>query len=272
MRADAGPDAAFPESQGQEATISENSATGAPGSAGVSDAAGTPGGADEIGTSPIDGSASGAPGETSSETDAVDYVFSDNDLLPLVRINPDTVGWLRIEDTRIDYPVVKGVDNAFYLDHGFDKAPNVAGAVFMDTRNIGDGSDRHTLVYGHRMRDGSMFRDLEKYGEADFYQTHREFELQTLHGTFRYRVFSAYVTNTDFLFIKTRFEENEYDEFLTQIRDLNIHADMTALEAEPLLDDQSRILTLATCSRTFEDARFVVHAVLLDAAEPTAEK
>jgi sortase B len=121
--------------------------------------------------------------------------------------------------------VVKGPDNEFYLAYGFDREPNVAGAIFMDSRNIGDGSDRHTLLYGHRMRDGSMFRDLDKYGEAAFFDANREFELQTLHGTFRYRVFSAYVTTTEFLFIKTRFEANEFQKFLTKNKSRNMHAD-----------------------------------------------
>lgn len=192
------------------------------------------------------------------------YNFTDNDFLPLFRINPDTVGWLKIGDTRIDYPIVKGVDNEFYLDHGFDKAPNVAGAVFMDTRNIGDGTDRHTLIYGHRMKDGSMFRDLEKYQDEAFYSAHREFELQTLHGTRRYRVFSTYVTDTDFLFIKTRFEDNAFSSFLKEIQEKSLFpADETGLP-----DENSNILTLATCSRAFADARFVVHAILMEADEP----
>lgn len=192
------------------------------------------------------------------------YTFTDNDFLPLFRINPDTIGWLKIGDTRIDYPIVKGVDNDFYLDHGFDKAPNVAGAVFMDTRNIGDGTDRHTLIYGHRMKDGSMFRDLEKYQDADFYHEHLEFELQTLHGTRRYRVFSTYVTDTDFLFIKTRFEDNAFPVFLKEIQQKSLFP----AEEAGMLHENSKILTLATCSLAFADARFVVHAVLLDADEP----
>lgn len=204
-------------------------------------------------------------GSNATHTEATPaYTFTDNDFLPLFRINPDTIGWLKIGDTRIDYPIVKGVDNEFYLDHGFDKAPNVAGAVFMDTRNIGDGTDRHTLIYGHRMKDGSMFRDLEKYQDADFYHEHLEFELQTLHGTRRYRVFSTYVTDTDFLFIKTRFEDNAFPAFLKEIQEKSL---FPAAEAG-MLHENSKILTLATCSRAFADARFVVHAVLLEADEP----
>ncbi len=188
------------------------------------------------------------------------YTFASNDLLPLFRVNTDTVGWLNIADTRIDYPVVKGADNAFYLDHGFDKELNVTGAVFMDSRNIGDGSDRHTLIYGHRMKDGSMFRDLEKFQEEDFYQSNREIDLQTLHGTLRYRVFSAYVTGTDFLFNRTRFEDDAYEDFLIDIQARGLYPD----EKDVVLTAQSRILTLSTCSRSFKDARFVVHAVLLE--------
>ena len=217
-----------------------------------------------LGNAPIKESTTGNNPLVTIAEEMPAYFFSDNDFLSLFRINPDTIGWLKIGDTRIDYPVVKGVDNEFYLDHGFDKAPNVAGAVFMDTRNIGDGTDRHTLIYGHRMKDGSMFRDLEKYQDEAFYSAHREFELQTLHGIRRYRVFSTYVTDTDFLFIKTRFEDNTFSTFLKEIQDKSLFPS----EQTDLPDENSKILTLATCSRAFADARFVVHAVLLESDDP----
>jgi sortase B len=110
-----------------------------------------------------------------------------------------------------------------------------------------------------------MFRDLENYQEREFYEEHREFEFQTLHGTLRYRIFSAYLTTTEFLFIKTRFDDTSYLDFLSEIQARNLHPSSQTTDpvSEPILDADSKILTLATCSRAFEDARFVVHAVLI---------
>ncbi|MCZ0704646.1 SrtB family sortase [Natronobacillus azotifigens] len=86
----------------------------------------------------------------------------------LVGINKDYVGWINIEDTTVDYPVVKTGDNEFYLSHNFYKQEDFAGAIFMDYRNSMDKLDKNLILYGHNMKDGSMFGSLKNYLEEDY--------------------------------------------------------------------------------------------------------
>lgn len=175
-------------------------------------------------------------------------------LAELQTINSDLIGWIRIADTRIDYPIVKGRDNIFYLSHGFNRRSSQAGAIFMDFRNIGDGNDANTIIYGHKMKDQSMFQTLLKFGDARFYANHRTIEIDTLYGRQLYRVFAAYTTNTDFYYIQTSFDQASHATFMDDIRKRSEHA----WDTDITFDD--RILTLSTCSNDFRDARFVVHA------------
>jgi sortase B len=186
-------------------------------------------------------------------------------LMDLFNQNNDLVGWIKIDDTRIDYPIVKGKDNDFYLRRGFDRENNRAGSIFMDYRNIGDGSDLHTIIYGHRMRNQSMFYDLLSFQDPSFYESHRVIAIETLYGRKEYRVFAAYTTSTDFYFIQTRFDPSTYAKFIAEVKNRSDYDWDTKVHfGDP-------ILTLATCSYDFEDARFVVHAVLIN-PEPLAKE
>ena len=89
----------------------------------------------------------------------------------LKKINPDYSFWIRIPGTSIDYPVVWGKEEAYYLDHGFDKEKHLGGAIFADSARIPFVS-ANTIVYGHNMKDGSMFSDLKKYKDTDFTREH----------------------------------------------------------------------------------------------------
>ncbi|NCC47627.1 MAG: sortase, partial [Clostridia bacterium] len=91
----------------------------------------------------------------------------------LLEINDDVIGWIIIPGTMIDYPVVQGDDNKWYLDHDLYGEEDKAGTVFMDYRMTLDGKDRHQILYGHHLRQGTMFTDLMKYKNADFFQKNR---------------------------------------------------------------------------------------------------
>ncbi|MCT2537083.1 class B sortase [Aquibacillus koreensis] len=174
---------------------------------------------------------------------------------PLLEKNADTIGWVTVPNTVIDYPVVKTEDNEFYLDHNFEQENSSAGAIFMDYRNAGDGDDRHTIIYGHHMKDGSMFKQLTKYQSKEFFEENRTITLNTLYQQTKWEVFSAYVTTTDFYYIATQFRSNrDYLGFLNQLQEKSIHD--TAMD----LSEDDQVLTLSTCSYDFDDARFVVHA------------
>lgn len=108
-------------------------------------------------------------GKTQEETVTVDFAA-------LQAINPDIVAWLRIPGV-LEYPVVRGEDNSYYLNHTVQKTYNIAGSIFLDYRNEWDFSDRKNIIYGHNMKDGSMFHVLRNYQDIDFFQEHTNMEV-----------------------------------------------------------------------------------------------
>ncbi|WNF37397.1 class B sortase [Bacillaceae bacterium IKA-2] len=175
--------------------------------------------------------------------------------LPLVEINDETVGWVTLSNSSIDYPIVQTSDNEFYLDHSFERNKSKSGSIFMDFRNDQDLFNRHSILYGHHMRDGSMFSDLLKYQDENHFIENQYITLQTLNEDTKWEIFSAYVTDTDFYYIITDFgTDDEYVEFLQEIQSKSTY------ESEMTLTEKDRILTLSTCAYDFDDARFVVHA------------
>lgn len=108
-------------------------------------------------------------GEKQEETVTVDFA-------PLQAINPDIVAWLRIPGV-LEYPVVRGEDNSYYLNHTVQKTYNIAGSIFLDYRNERDFSDSKNIIYGHNMKDGSMFHVLRNYQDIDFFQEHTNMEV-----------------------------------------------------------------------------------------------
>ena len=92
------------------------------------------------------------------------------DFTKLVELNDQSVGWITIDGTAIDYPVVQGDDNSYYLTHDFNNSSSIQGSIFMDYRNQPDFSDWNNIVYGHNMDNGSMFGALVKYRKQAFYE------------------------------------------------------------------------------------------------------
>jgi sortase B len=175
--------------------------------------------------------------------------------LPLLKINSDIIGWINIQDTVIDYPVLKTDNNEYYLTHDINHKESRNGAIFMDYRNKGDGTDRHTIIYGHNMRNNSMFKDLTKYKERDFFEQNNIIRFNTLFEEFEWEIFSVYVTDTNFYYIETDFHSDEkYMDFLNTIKGKSM------FDKDIKLTKEDYLLTLSTCSYDFDDARFVVHA------------
>lgn len=173
----------------------------------------------------------------------------------LLEINPDTVGWIRIPETVIDYPVVQYEDNAYYLERDFNQNYAKAGTLFMDFRMKLDETDRHEIIYGHHMRDGSMFTGLIKYKSQDFFDAHRFVYLDKLYHQETWEIFSAYVTDVEFYFIETNFADDQA--WLDFIRLLQ---EKSTFQTDVALTAQDRVLTLVTCTYEFDNARYVVHA------------
>ena len=173
----------------------------------------------------------------------------------LLERNKDTVGWITIPGTKIDYPVVQSADNDYYLNRNFDRDKTIWGAIFMDYRNSIDEMGRHTILYGHNMNDGSMFAGITRYAKPEFFKRNAIIQFDTLHESVQWEVFAAYETSIDFYFIQTEFRsKRDYADFLDSLVARSI------VESNVKVTSDDQILTLSTCARSSDENRFVVHA------------
>ena len=191
-----------------------------------------------------------------SNTEAV-YV---SPLTPLLEINKDTVGWLKLNNTNIDYPVVQAGNKDYYLNYNFEKKKDVAGWIFMDPRNSRTSLDKNTIIYGHnRFNNGVMFGTLGNVLKKSWYTNPENLIItfNTLYGEFKWQIFAIYPNPSNGDYLITEFDnDEEFKNFLTMIKERSIND----FNVELSLDD--KILTLSTCLDN--SRRLVVHAVLLD--------
>lgn len=172
-------------------------------------------------------------------------------------INPDIVGWIRIPGTSVDYPVVQGRDNAFYLTHDVKRQENRNGSIFLDYRNI-PGAGRHLILYGHNMKNGAMFAELLRYESRSFLARHPVVELNLLGEQTRWEIFSVYFTDVRHDYIRVDFTgDDDFKAFVDDLASRSLH------RARIRPNENDLILTLSTCSARGEDSRFAVHARLL---------
>ena len=118
------------------------------------------------------------------------------DFAGLKAVNPDVIAWIQILALDISYPVVQGKDNAYYLHHLFSGESNINGSIFVDCHNQPDFTDQNTIVYGHNMKNGSMFGTLDKYQDKELFEQHPEFYLYLPDKILKYRIFSCYAGRT----------------------------------------------------------------------------
>lgn len=171
--------------------------------------------------------------------------------------NNETIAWLKINNTNVEYPVVKGTNNSFYLNHSFDKSKNSAGWIFADYKNKFDNTDKNIVIYGHNMRDGSMFGSMLNILDAKWYENEENtnITLYTENEKCIYKVFSIYKIENEDYYIKTEFKnDNEFEEFVKNlkkrsIKDFNVD-----------ISKDDNILTLSTCANN-NKYRIVLHAI-----------
>ncbi|WEK55511.1 MAG: class B sortase [Candidatus Cohnella colombiensis] len=179
----------------------------------------------------------------------------ENTFTNLRKANKDFVGWLHIKDTHIDYPVVQTTDNEYYLNHNFRKSENIGGAIFMDYRNKKDSKSSNTIIYGHHMKDDTMFTDLLKFADQEFYDEHPTFTFETTKGEQTWEIFSAYITNTSFNYIIPDFDtKKQFSDFISKV------ARKSLIKTDVKVSSSDQIMTLSTCSYSLKDGRMVVHA------------
>lgn len=186
------------------------------------------------------------------------FPLIDVDLTELKKKNSDTIGWINVNNTNINYPVVHYTDNDFYLHHSYDKKSNEAGWIYLDYRNNTDLSDKNNIIYGHYRVDNTMFGSLLKALNYDWYtnKDNHIIRISTEKENTMWQIISVYKIPVESYYITVNFPtDSKYEEFLNTIVGRSIHDFNTEINTE------DRILTLSTCYS--DDIRAVVHAKLI---------
>ena len=170
--------------------------------------------------------------------------------------NSDVVAYIKVNNTNIEYPIVKTSNNNFYLNHSFDKSKNSRGWIFADYKNKFDNTDKNIVIYGHNMRDGSMFGSLKNILNEEWYNNAENMNITFLteNRNYIYKVFSIYKIESEDYYIKTNFKNDaDYEKFLNIIKNRSIK------NFDVKLNVDDKILTLSTCANN-NKYRVVLHA------------
>ncbi len=204
-----------------------------------------------IGTDDVTQAPTEEPTEAPTEAPAVDWVTVYDQMKAQ---NPDYIGWIFIGGTKIYYPVVQAEDNDYYLHRLFDGTENFAGTIFADYRCTDVFKSGHTILYGHNMKNGSMFANLRYYEGEWFYRIYPKFMVYTEEGELTFEIFSVYVTDPGSDTYITRFGSDE-----TYVEWLKERQELSHIKINMELDASTVTLTLSTCVNN-NTQRLVVHA------------
>lgn len=180
------------------------------------------------------------------------------DFASLREVNPDVTGWLYCEDTVINYPVLHGADDDMYLHHLYDGSYCYGGSLFVEAENLADFADYNTIIYGHNMRNGTMFGTLDEWADQEYYEAHPVFWLLTPERDYRVDILAGYTTSA-YSDTYTIFggEGPELDAYL------NAGLEQSVIETGVAPEPGSRYVLFSTCAYVFDDARFVLHGKLV---------
>lgn len=183
------------------------------------------------------------------------------DFEELEGINTDLYAWIRISDTNIDYPIAQHAEQAdYYLHHNMYGQAQFSGSIYSEALNNKDFSDPVTILYGHNMKNGSMFHDLHSFRDKEFFDEHPYVYVYTPEGTLVYQVVSAGVTDDKHIMYAYDFEDEEvFAEYLEDMQKTSLWGKYVREDVE--LDTDSRILIMSTCVGGNENERYIVQAV-----------
>lgn len=178
--------------------------------------------------------------------------------------NPDVYAWITVPGTPIDYPILQRADdNSYYLNHTIDYEEKVEGAIFTENYNSTDFEDANTVIYGHDMKNGTMFRSLLDYQDREFFEKNKQIIIYTPDAIRHYEIFAAYPYDNRHILLSFDFSDKsvyrQYLDNVFSIRDMNACID-NSVEA----DTDDKIITLSTCYGTQRHMRYLVQAVLTD--------
>lgn len=179
-------------------------------------------------------------------------------------INEDIYAWIYIPDNVIDYPVLQHpTDNTFYLENNIDGSKGYPGCIYTENYNSKHFTDRNTVMYGHNMKNGTMFASLHKFEDSEYFEEHPYIYIYTEEGLLVYEVFAAYETGNEHILFSCDFglttQYSKYLEDIYQIRNMNAN-----IKEDLKVTTENRILTLSTCVSGKSDRRYLVQGVLLN--------
>ena len=190
--------------------------------------------------------------ETAGSAEPIETAPITVDFTSLLEQNSDIVGWIYCQDTPVNYPVVQVEDNDRYLRRDLNGKYLVSGTVFVDYRNGAIGEDANYIVYGHNMKDGTMFSTLAKYKEQSYYDEHPVLYYLTPSGDYRIELYAGIVINRDALIYVPNPDETELAEFLCYAKD------KSTFKSDVEVTENDTLITLSTCSYEYKNARYVV--------------
>ena len=189
----------------------------------------------------------------------------------LQKENSDIIGWIEIEDTNINYPVLQGLDNDYYMNHDYQKKRNMIGSIFLDKDYIWDPPSSNLLIYGHNIKNGTMFQNLLNYREKTYYEQHPNIRFTTKNEDVYYEIIAAFSSKvyhtTDqnvfryYYFINAQ-NEVQYNEFVQNVKKASLYDTLkTAVYGDQLM-------TLSTCAYHVQNGRFAIVAKKGTPVEP----
>lgn len=193
-------------------------------------------------------------GDTSQIAESVPVTV---DFDSLISKHPDVVAWIYGENTAINYPVAQGKDNNQYLRHLLSGKYNTAGTIFADYRNGQIGQDQNYIVYGHNMKDGSMFGSILKYKMQTYYDEHPYLYLLTPDKNYRIELIAGYITpKTSEAYNANFATEEQFAQYVSTA------VSKSTFKSNTVYNPGDKVVTLSTCSYEYDNARYVVLGVL----------
>ena len=188
--------------------------------------------------------------------DYMNLKFIDVDINKLKTFNPDTIGFIKVMGTNINYPFVQTIDNDYYLNRSYDKTYNNAGWIFLDYRN-NEFNDKNTIIYGHGRINGTMFGSLKDTLKSSWQNNKDNYiiKISTEKENSIWQIFSVYKIATTSDYLQTTFSDNEFESFINLIKG------RSSYNFETNVTNEDKVLTLSTCYN--DNDKMVVHAKLI---------
>lgn len=179
-------------------------------------------------------------------------------------VNKDIYAWIYIPDTQIDYPVLQHpTDNLYYLNYNLDGSKGYPGCIYTENYNVKDFLDPNTVIYGHNMKNGTMFAGLHRFEDSEYFEEHPYIYIYTEDRLHVYEIFAAYESGNEHILYNNDFESNYvYQKYLSEIFDNRTMNGNIKTDMEVTTEDH--ILTLSTCVANKSNRRYLVQGVLLE--------